>query len=78
MTYTAIALGYDAIARTGLCNNVNDHGWCEVAMADGSHRVIDCSLGNSNSFPNLNWFLVKYEDARVAYYTLNHVCLDYY
>ena len=78
MTYTAIALGYNAIARTGLCNNVNDHGWCEITTASGTHLVIDCSLGNSHAYPNINWFLIKYEQARVAYYTLDHVCLDYY
>lgn len=78
MTYVAIALGYNARAVTGLCNNSVDHGWCEVTLPDGRVRVIDCSLGNAHAYPTLNWYLISYHEARVGYYTLSHRLLDTY
>ena len=74
MCWTARRLGYDAKVVPGWNHGVNvlriDHGWVEVFL-DGQVYLIDAELNSANAYPEYDWFMIKYSEARVSYYDLN-------
>lgn len=81
VTWTLRALGYDCKVRVGWVpaySGKSPHGWCEVTLADGSKRVVDCSLASNHAYPKINGYMVTYKGARFAYYDYNNVKISTY
>ncbi len=74
MCWTARRLGFDARVVPGWNHGVYtmriDHGWVEVYL-DGHYYLIDAELNSANAYPEYDWFMIRYADARVGYYDLN-------
>lgn len=81
VTWTLRALGYDCKVRVGWVpayRGKSPHGWCEVTLANGTKRVVDCSLASNHAYPKTNSYMVTYKGARFAYYDYNDVKISTY
>ncbi|MBQ9005060.1 MAG: hypothetical protein IJ092_01680, partial [Atopobiaceae bacterium] len=63
------AQGFNINIYPGRVSN-SDHGWNELVY-NGTTYVIDTEMNCSVQYPELNWFMVRYSEARIRYYDNN-------
>ena len=81
LTWILRTLGYDAIVRVGWVPGYGGkipHGWCEVTLANGAKRVVDCSMARNDMWPQMDWYMNTYkrtgsDPAHIIYYDYNNV-----